>query len=65
MSGFKSKRQAATDLFEAEERWEREQGDLLHDFAVGIFAAIGLMATSAATGFFLGLMYATQGGWFK
>jgi hypothetical protein len=65
MTGFKSKRQAATDLLEAEERWEREQGDLLQDFAVAVLAVIGLMATFAALGFYAGVMYATHGSLFK
>ena len=65
MTGFKSKRQAATDLLEAEERWEREQGDLLHDFAIAILAAVGMMATSAVVGFYVGVIYATHGSLFK
>lgn len=65
MTGFQSKRRDTSDLLEAEERWEREQGDLLQDFAVAILAVIGLASTFAALGFFAGLMFATHGSLFK
>jgi hypothetical protein len=65
MTGFKSKRQATTDLMREGDAWEQEQGDLLHDFAIAILAVIGIMAVSAATGFFMGVMFATHGSLFK
>lgn len=65
MTGFKSKRSATTDLMREGEAWEREQSSLLYEFSRAMFAVIGIMATSAATGFFMGVMFATHGSLFK
>ena len=65
MTGFKSKRQATTDLMREGDEWEREQSSLLYEFSRAMFAVIGIMATSAATGFFMGVMFATHGSLFK
>lgn len=75
MTGFDSKRQETLDFLRSEEEQlqqleadfalREEQNAIYREWALAVFALLGMLGASAATGFYFGVMYVVQGSWLK